>query len=53
MGLDADMTPLLTALIIGLAAAGIFALRPVIAKIKITIHTIFFIQSLLYQIPIY
>jgi len=32
------MTPLLTALIIGLAAAGIFALRPVTAKIKTVFH---------------
>lgn len=38
MGLGADMTPLLTALIIGLAVAGIFALRPVIAKIKIVLN---------------
>ena len=33
------MTPLLTALIIGLAAAGIFALRPVTAKIKTVFHS--------------
>ena len=32
------MTPLLTALIVGLAAAGIFALRPVTAKIKTVFH---------------
>ena len=38
MGLDADMIPLLTTLIIGLAAAGIFALRPVITKIKIVLN---------------
>jgi len=33
------MTPLLTALIIGLAIAGIFALRPVTAKIKTVFHS--------------
>ena len=33
------MTPLLTALIVGLAAAGIFALRPVTAKIKTVFHS--------------
>jgi hypothetical protein len=33
------MTPLLTALIIGLAVAGIFALRPVTAKIKAVFHS--------------
>jgi hypothetical protein len=32
------MTPLLTALIVGLAAAGIFALRPVTAKIKTVLN---------------
>jgi uncharacterized protein len=32
------MTPFLTALIVGLAAAGIFALRPVTAKIKIVLN---------------
>lgn len=32
------MTPLLTTLIIGIAAAGIFALRPVTAKIKTVFH---------------
>jgi hypothetical protein len=32
------MTPILTALIIGFAAAGIFALRPVTAKIKTAFH---------------
>jgi len=32
------MTPLLTALIIGFATAGIFALRPVTAKIKTAFH---------------
>jgi len=32
------MTPLLTALIVGLAAAGIFALRPIAAKIKTVLH---------------
>ncbi len=33
------MTPLLTALIIGFAAAGIFALRPITAKIKTVFHS--------------
>jgi hypothetical protein len=33
------MTPLLTALIVCLAAAGIFALRPVTAKIKTVFHS--------------
>jgi membrane protease YdiL (CAAX protease family) len=33
------MTPLLTALIVGLAIAGIFALRPVTAKIKTVFHS--------------
>jgi len=33
------MTPLLTALILGLAIAGIFALRPVTAKIKTVFHS--------------
>ncbi|MFZ5818267.1 MAG: CPBP family intramembrane glutamic endopeptidase [Chloroflexota bacterium] len=33
------MTPFLTALIIGLAIAGIFALRPVTAKIKTVFHS--------------
>ena len=33
------MTPLLTALIIGLAIAGIFSLRPVTAKIKTALHS--------------
>ena len=36
--MEINMTPLLTALIIGLAAAGIFALRPVTAKIKTVFH---------------
>jgi membrane protease YdiL (CAAX protease family) len=36
--LEAEMTPFLTALVIGLAAAGIFALRPITAKIKAIIH---------------
>jgi len=33
------MTPLFTALIVGLATAGIFALRPVTAKIKTVFHS--------------
>jgi len=37
--MEVSMTPLLTALIIGLAAAGIFALRPVTAKIKTVFHS--------------
>lgn len=37
--METNLTPLLTALIIGLAAAGIFALRPVTAKIKTVFHS--------------
>jgi membrane protease YdiL (CAAX protease family) len=37
--IEIDVIPLLTALMIGLAAAGIFALRPVTAKIKTVFHS--------------
>ena len=37
--METNLTPLLTALIIGLAAAGIFALRPFTAKIKTVFHS--------------
>ncbi len=36
---EENLTPILTALIIGLAIAGIFALRPVTAKIKTVFHS--------------
>jgi hypothetical protein len=36
---EENMTPFLTALIVGLAIAGIFALRPVTAKIKTVFHS--------------
>jgi membrane protease YdiL (CAAX protease family) len=45
--MEAAMTPLLTALIVGLAVAGIFALRPVTNKIKTVLNPNFVVD---YQI---